>query len=440
MKFSAKYRRCLAHFLLIFFKYRCSGKTKEYSIWERTFDSRKHFTKSWAVTFINNKNDTLFAYFFNIMSVQTVFIILDIAHFLNRCHYQSINRSWAFQLCDKNIGILSFLYAFAIISKIIVFNIWLISEFYPISKKNYFICILRVCNKLSRLKARHSFSRTCCMPNESTTLIALAPFSFWNLVRDRTCGIVLITSHNFQNTVRIISNGVKTDKLVCHRDRDKIWRNTLPIIYDLIIKVCPMKIIIGIKCVPTAGVGIVQRFIGCHCNKYLNKGKQSWKNALVRILLNLIARLAYRNAAAFKFDMYNRHTIYQKHYISSAVIQYLRGRLKFWLSCYLITALTCGDLLAVVYLKWNFFAKVKFIINIITSDRDSFAIYEFIEHKRSTQSFYLLHYLLHFSACQRTAIETINALIIVKENIYPILYQIFLCWIHNNFRRPALIK
>ena len=58
----------------------------------QVFDSNQHIAKSRAMSFINDKHNTLIAYKFNITSIQSSCFIFYIAHLLNRSNNQCISR------------------------------------------------------------------------------------------------------------------------------------------------------------------------------------------------------------------------------------------------------------------------------------------------------------------------------------------------------------
>ena len=92
------------------------------------------------------------------------------------------------------------------------------------------------------------------------------------------------------------------------------------------------------------------------------------ENALVRILFNLIASLANRNTALFKFNVDKWHTVYQENEIAPSVRKNTCLCGKFRLLGNLVSALSCGDLLSVVYFQGYLLTEVGFVIRIITGN------------------------------------------------------------------------
>ena len=176
-------------------------------------------------------------------------------------------------------------------SEIPIFLQRLRPELNTIHEKNNFIRILGCGNQLGGLKRCHRLTGACCVPYISAALVVTLPFYLGNLVRNRICSIVLVTAHDLKNTVRIIRNSIKANQLMSHRDRKQCRPDLLPIIYRLIVKICPMKIEILVKFALRTGVGKIKCLIRIHRDKYLYKGKKTGKDSLPGIFFYLISCL-----------------------------------------------------------------------------------------------------------------------------------------------------
>ena len=86
----------------------------------------------------------------------------------------------------------------------------------------------------------------------------------------------------------------------------------------------------------------------------------------------------------------------------------------------LIPALAGGDFPALVDFKRDFFAKVRYIIRVVPLDRDAAAVDKAIETQRCAQGRDLFDDLLHLSIRQWEIVQTVNAAIILKQNIGPV--------------------
>ena len=107
-----------------------------------------------------------------------------------------------------------------------------------------------------------------------------------------------------------------------------------------------------------AGIGEIDGFLRVHGDKNLYQREQPSKNALRSVFFDLIASLADGNAALFQFDMDDRHPVDQKRQVAPAVIEQLGLAGEPGLPDNLITALTCGDLPAVIDFQRDLFAEV----------------------------------------------------------------------------------
>ena len=136
------------------------------------------------------------------------------------------------------------------------------------------------------------------MPDISAILIFIRPTPHGNTTGNAGSSIVLVAAHDFQNTIGIISNCIKTNQLVCHRDGEQILRNVLPVVQRLIVGISPMEVEILVKYPLRAGIGKINCLIRLHGNENLHQGEQTGEHTFMGVFFNLIICLAHIHAAA----------------------------------------------------------------------------------------------------------------------------------------------
>ena len=136
------------------------------------------------------------------------------------------------------------------------------------------------------------------MPDIAAILIFIRPTPHGNTAGNAGSRIVLVATHDFQNTVGIVGHCIKTNQLVRHRDGEQILRNVLPVVQRLIVGISPMKVEILVKHSVWAGISKINCLIRLHGNENLHQGEQTGEHTFMGVFFNLIMCLAHIHAAA----------------------------------------------------------------------------------------------------------------------------------------------
>ncbi|MPM55060.1 hypothetical protein SDC9_101845 [bioreactor metagenome] len=166
------------------------------------------------------------------------------------------------------------------------------AELNSIHQEDYLVRILGTGDQLRRLETGHGFAGAGGMPDVAAKLIGIFPFCFCNLIRNRVGGIVLIAAHHLKNAVRIVGDGIKSDKLVGHGNGKQFFRNILPVIQRFVVEVSPMKVKILIELAVRTGIGEIECFRRLHGDKDLNQRKETGENSFMGVFFDLIASLS----------------------------------------------------------------------------------------------------------------------------------------------------
>ena len=78
------------------------------------------------------------------------------------------------------------------------------------------------------------------------------------------------------------------------------------------------------------------------------------------------------------------------------------------------------------YLEGHFLTDMQPVIGIIARDDDLFAVDELVDGHRCALRPDPLDDLLHFSGCQRRAIQAVAVLVVIEEDGCPVLQQLML--------------
>ena len=132
------------------------------------------------------------------------------------------------------------------------------------------------------------------------------------------------------------------------------------------------------------------------------------------------------------------HTVNQQHKIAPAIGQNRTSRLEHRLLGNLVAALSGGNLPLVVNFQADLFTKVQRVGRVIPLDGYRFAVDKTVEFQWGAQTGDLVQNLLHFAIGQRNIVQPVNIPVILKEDLLPVPDQIFLSFIPQNFRFPAI--
>jgi len=224
---------------------------------------------------------------------------------------------------------------------------------------------------------------------------------------------------------------------MCHRDRQKCRCNVFPVVHRLVVEVRPMEIVAGVELSFRAGIGKVDRFFRVHGHKNLHQREQSRKNALCRVFFNLVASPFDGNTALFQFHVNDRHTIDEQHQIAAAVIQNFGLGGKLWLLCDLVAAKSGCNFQTIIDFQGHFFAEIQLIVRIVTLDKHTFAVDKFIQLHRRFRVHDLFHDLLHLAIRQRIIVQSVNATVVFKKDVRPVLDQLLFGVVFQHTIFPA---
>ena len=438
MQLVAKDRGGGAHLLLVFTLDRRTSKAKEHSSWEGMLDGQHHIAKGRAVALVYDKNDPLCVDDRNIIGIQSGFgFLIDVAHFLDGSDDERVRRGIAFQFSHQHIRVFGGLYLLIFSGEIAVLLQALSAQLDSVHQKNHFVRILGRCNQLSGLKRSHGLAGTCGVPDVAAALLVILPFRLGNGIRNFAGSVVLITAHHLQNAIGTIGHSIKAYQHMRHRNGQKCRCNVFPVVHRLVIEVRPMEIVAGVELSFRAGIGKVDRFFRVHGHKNLHQREQSRKNALCRVFFNLVASPFDGNTALFQFHVNDRHTIDEQHQIAAAVIQNLGLGGELWLLCDLVAAESGCNFQSVIDFQGHFFAEIQLIVRIVTLDKHTFAVDKFIQLHRRFRIHDLFHDLLHLAIRQRIIVQSVNAAVVLKKDVRPVLDQLLFGVVFQHTIFPA---
>ena len=80
------------------------------------------------------------------------------------------------------------------------------------------------------------------MPDVASLVVVVVPVCLAHTL-PYFCGCkILVRAKHLQCLVLVIGNGVITQHLVSHRDRQQVGSYALPVVYLLVVEVCPMEV------------------------------------------------------------------------------------------------------------------------------------------------------------------------------------------------------
>ena len=81
---------------------------------------------------------------------------------------------------------------------------------------------------------------------------------------------------------------------------------------------------------------------------------------------------------------------------------------------------------------------MQFICGIVAFDSNGFTIDKTVEFQRRAKTGNLVKNLLHFSVGQRNIVQPVHIPVVFKEDLFPVLDQVFFRFVAQNFRLPAI--
>ena len=276
------------------------------------------------------------------------------------------------------------------------------------------------------------------MPNIAAERIFICPAPHGDAAGNPGSCKILVAAHHFQDAVCVIGHGVKANQLMGHGNGKQVLHNLLPVVQVLVVEIGPVKVEVLVEDSVGAGVGEIHRFIRLHGNENLNQRKQAGEHTLVRVFFDLVAGLAHIHAAALQFTVNHRHTVDQQHKIAPAIGKHIAAGLEHWLLGNLIAALAGGDFPLVIDFQADFLAIVEGVGRVIPLDGDGFAVDKAVQLQRGAQTGDLVQNLVHLAVRQRDLVQTVDLPVVLKEDLFPVLDQVLLGFIAQNFRLPAV--
>ena len=223
-----------------------------------------------------------------------------------------------------------------------------------------------------------------------------------------------------------------------HRDGEQVARHVLPVVDGFVVEVGPVEVVC-LEVSVRAGVGEVDRLVRVHGHEHLDQGEEPREDALVGVLADLVAGLAHAHAATLELDVDERHTVDEQHHVAAALWEHLGLGGEVRLSRYLVAAAASSDLRPVVDVQTHFFAKVQLICLVVACDGDRAPVDEAVEAHGGAQLHDLLDDLLHLAGCQGAAVEVVPALVVLEEDLSPVVEEVLLGGVAQRPVAPPVV-
>lgn len=188
-----------------------------------------------------------------------------------------------------------------------------------------------------------------------------------------------------------------------------------------------------------AGVGKVHRLDGLHGHEDLHEREESGEHALVGVLLYLVARLGDGHAAALELDVDERHAVDEKGQVTTAIVESGGPRLEDGLLSDLVDAPAADDVATVVYVQAHLAVEVSDVIRVATSDGDGPSVDEAVGSHGRVQLRDLLQNLLHLTLGERVAVQPPVSLIVLVEDVRPVVQEVLLGGSEQHVALPAVV-
>lgn len=188
-----------------------------------------------------------------------------------------------------------------------------------------------------------------------------------------------------------------------------------------------------------AGVGKVHRLDGLHGHEDLHEREEPGEHALVGVLLYLVARLGDGHAAALELDVDERHAVDEKGQVTTAIVESGGPRLEDGLLSDLVDAPAADDVATVVYVQAHLAVEVSDVIRVATSDGDGPSVDEAVGPHGRVQLRDLLQNLLHLTLGERVAVQPPVSLIVLVEDVRPVVQEVLLGGSEQHVALPAVV-
>ena len=137
--------------------------------------------------------------------------------------------------------------------------------------------------------------------------------------------------------------------------------------------------------------------------------------------------------------MNHRHTIDEQHHIASSVTAQRVRSLETRLAGNLVAALPSTDFSCIKNLQINFLAVIVGIGRVVAFDAYLSAIDKHIHGVWTVAQIHLIEDLAHLTCGKRIITQFIDVSVVVKENLGPVLNQVFFCGLYKNFLFPTMM-
>ena len=430
---------------------RSACETEIQRVREGTANILQHLAECGTMTFVDDEHDAFAGELLHFLFGDMPLACFDVAHFLNGRDDKRVLRVDACQLRLEHIRVFRTLHVVGIIGERTVFEQRLRTQLDTVHKEDDLVSIFRAGNELRRFETGHGFARAGGMPHiaarasRSTAWHRLIPFAGAYTIGNGVHRLVLVAAQHFEASVRGICNRVETDELMSHGNGQQVRREPFPLVlpnmfvrrYGLVVEVGPVEEVVAVE-VAFARIGEVHGIVRIHGHEDLHESEQSGEHAFMRVFGDLIGGLAYGDAAFLQFDMDDRHAVDKQANVSPAIVQHLVFRRVHRLSCDLVPALPRCYFLPIVDFQADFLAEMCRICWIITFDGHGLAVDEGVQRQWCAQCFDLFEDLRHLTFGKALPIQSIDAFVVVEQDVGPIADKVLFGWIFQHAIGPSM--
>ena len=334
MQAVAEYHRGGDALLLVLLLYGRAGEPEEQRVGKARAYVLQHGAEGRPVALVEDEHDPLVCHAVELGLRDAALAGLHVAHLLYRRDDERVLGVVALhQLVAQHVGVLGGLHVVGVVGERAVLLEGLAAQLNAVHQEDHLVGVLRIRHQLRRLERRHRLARAGRVPDVAAGPPRHArrsrrvPVAGAHAVRNRARRVVLVAAQHLQAPVSRIGHGVEADHLVRHRDGQKLRHEGFPAVgagvlvraVGLVVEVGPVEVVARVELART-GVGEVHRVVGVHGHEQLNQPKYAGEHALVGVLLNLVAGLARRHAAALELYVDERHAVDEQAQIAPPVV------------------------------------------------------------------------------------------------------------------------
>ena len=160
----------------------------------------------------------------------------------------------------------------------------------------------------------------------------------------------------------------------------------------------------------------------------------------MRVLLNLVCRLAHRYATALQFDMKERQPIDEKQHVPAPVACQRMRRREIGLTDNLVETAPGSDFVAVEDVQRNGSAAMQRVGRIVSRDRHFFSVHPLVRRQRRWKRIDLVYDLTNLRLRQFYIVQTIDISIVEKQNARKICAKVCFCRTLKHIRQPCRMR